>query len=179
MLQFIAFSCNFTTANIFTTKFLRRYFYHLFIHLTLNVDLKAQRNVDLHFERCKCSNSYVQYLRLYNLYQISSLCNCYCTISLFYKISLISYYLRMYRRYVQGFRNVIIDRCIQIVFIKSLTSFENCTMTTKFAKYYNINRIQQQTKTNFSIASKTCFTFLSKHDNLTFDAFPMKLSNHA
>ena len=52
-------------------------------------------------------------------------------------------------------------------------------MTTKFAKYYNINRIPQQTKTNFPIASKTCFTFLSIHENLTFDAFPMKLSNHA
>ena len=85
----------------------------------------------------------------------------------------------MQRTYVKGVRNVITDRCIQTVFIKSLTSFENCTMTTKFAKYYNINRIPQQTKTNFPIASKTCFTFLSIHENLTFDAFPMKLSNHA
>ena len=44
-------------------------------------------------------------------------------------------------------------------------------MTTKFATYYNINRIPQQTKNNFPIASKTCFTFLSIHENLTFDAF--------
>ena len=73
---------------------------------------------------------------------------------LFYKIILIYYYFIMQRTYVKGVRNVIIDRCIQIVFIKSLTAFENCTMTTKFAKYYNINRIQQQTKTNFPIASK-------------------------
>ena len=85
---------------------------------------------------------------------------------LFYKIILMYYYFRMQWRYGQGVRNVIIDRCIQIVSIKSLTSFENRTMTTKFAKYYNINRIQQQTKTNFPIASKTCFTFLSIHERI-------------
>ena len=73
---------------------------------------------------------------------------------LFYKTILMYYYFRMQWRYGQGVRNVIIDRCIQIVLIKLLTAFENCTMTTKFAKYCNINRIQQQTTTNFPIASK-------------------------